>query len=204
MKIFLKNFSLGILVLVMAGACAPTKTLDVWKAEGYSGRIEKVLVVGISREEYIREQFERVLSNQLNDKGVYAIPSYQVLPEKGKDINKEGVLAAVAKTGVDKVLVARSIDHKEIKDYQYGGPFFAPKAIYSDGWYTFYVGSLEYPVREYDTTYYTVAINLFDVDSQKPIWSYLAEVKVTDSRQRAVNAFVPTLVEELEKSQLLK
>lgn len=193
----------GILMSIFLVACAPTKSIDVWKAEGYSDPIHKVLVIAVTREESIREYFENILTNELNDRGVYAVPGYKVLPRNNAKIDKQTVLAAVEKTGVDKVLVARSIKRKEITNHQYGGMFFAPDAIYTDGWYSYYTGSMIYTEREYDTSYFTVATNLFELKTQKPVWSYLASVKVTDSRVGVVKDFVTLLVKELSASQLI-
>ncbi|MEN8688341.1 MAG: hypothetical protein AB1Z51_08370 [Desulfuromonadales bacterium] len=193
----------GIFLSCLLVACAPTKTIDVWKADGYQGHIEKVLVIAVAREEFIREQFENVLSNKLSDLGVYAVPGHKVLPQNSTKIDKQAVLAAVEKAGVDKVLVARSIKKEEIRNHQYGGMFFAPDAVYTDGWYTYYTGSIIYPEREYDTSYFTVATNLFELNNPKPVWSYLAQLRVESSKQGAVEDLVPMIVEQLNKSQLL-
>jgi hypothetical protein len=192
------------LLLGMATACAPIKTLDVWKDEGYSEPLHKVLVIAVTKEGYIRNQFENVLSNQLNDRGVEAVPSYKVLPQSGEKLDRDTVVATIKELGIENVLVARAIDKKEITNYTPGGAYFAPTAFYSDGWYTYYSGVLVYSERAYDTDYVTVATNLFRLGYQKPVWSYLAQVKVTDSRQAAVNKFVPLIVQELDKSGLLK
>jgi len=41
------------------------------------------------------------------------------------------------------------------------------------------------------------------VDTEKPVWSYIAQVKVDGSRQGTVNVFVPAIVEQLEGSELV-
>jgi predicted secreted protein len=48
-----------------------------------------------------------------------------------------------------------------------------------------------------------VESNLFVVGNKNPGWSNLAELKVEDSRQDAVNKFIPFLVKQLELSNLL-
>ena len=81
--------------------------------------------------------------------------------------------------------------------------FFAPNAVYSDGWYTYYTGTMIYPEREYDTSYFTVATNLFEINNPKPVWSYLTQVRVEGSKQAAVEDFLPLLIQQLKDSQLL-
>ncbi len=195
---------LGLLLIALTAACAPVKTLDVWQDQAYKQPIKKVLVIAVAQSDIIRNQFENVLSNQLAKRGVEVIPSHKVLPQSTEQLDRETVVAKVKELGVGHVLVARSIKKSEVTNYQQGGMFFAPSAIYSDGWYTYYTGSMVYPMKEYDTDYFTVATNLFALGSKQPVWSMLSQIKVEGSRQGAVNDFVPVIVKQLEESLLLK
>jgi hypothetical protein len=194
---------LALVLLMATVACAPVKTLDVWKDKTYNQRLQKTMVIAVTQEEYLRKQFENVLSDQLRDKGIEAIPSYKVLPQKTAELDREAVLEKVRALGIKNVLLARSIAKKEITNHQFGGPFFAPTAVYQDGWYSWYSGFVVYPEREFDTDYFTVSINLFALGNNQPVWSYLSQVKVSGSRQEAVNKFVPILVAQLEADALL-
>lgn len=191
-------------LLFCLAACAPVKTLDVWQDQAYAQPIRKLLVIAVAQSDIIRKQFENVLANQLEKRGVEAIPSHKVLPQPSKELDREAVVAKVKELGVGHVLVARSIKQTEITNHQMGGPFFAATALYSDGWYTYYVGSVVYTEKEYDTDYFTVATNLFALGNKRPVWSLLSQVKVEGSRQGAVNAFVPIVVQELEKGHLVQ
>ena len=191
------------LITWLCVACAPVKSVDVWKADGFAGQLDKVLIIAVTREDSVREQFENVLTNRLTDRGVIAIPSYTIIPKSDKKLDKAAVLDAVDETGVNQVLVARSIAKKEIRNHQHGGMFFAPDAVYSDGWYTYYTGSMIYPEREYDTSYFTVVTNLFEINNPKPVWSYLSQVKVEGSKQAGVEALLPMIIKQLTDSQLL-
>jgi len=187
--------------LCLGTACAPVKTLDVWKDESYSQPLHKVLVIAVAKQDYIRNQFENVLVNKLKDKGVDALPSFEVLPQTGEKLDRDSVVAKVKELGIESVIVARSISQKEITNHQYGGVIMGGVAVYNNGWYGYSYG-YTYD-RAYDTDYVTVSTKLYDVNNEKPVWSYLAQVKVEDSRQAAVNKFVPMIVQELEKSKLL-
>lgn len=182
-------------------ACAPVKNLEVWQDDAYSQPLKKTLVIAMSRQGYIRDQIENVLVNQLKTKGVDAIPSYKTLPQQGDKIDRDSVVAKVKELGVENVLVVRPISKDEITNHQYGGVILGGQAVYNNGWYGYSYG-YTYD-REYDTDIFTVSTKLYDVTSQKPVWSYLAQVKVTDSRQDTVNKFVPLIVQELEKAKLL-
>lgn len=192
----------GLLLITLTAACAPVKTIEVWKAETYTGPLHKVLVIAVAKQDHIRNQFENVLANKLGKLGVEVTPGHKVLPDSKTQPEREVVLAIVRELGIDSVLVVRSISKREITNHQYGGVIVGGTAVYSDGgWYGYSYG-VGYD-RQYDTDFFTVSTKLYDVKSESPVWSYISQVKVTGSRQGAVNIFIPTVVEQLEKSKLI-
>ena len=197
----LSGWFFGLLLILLVTACAPIKNLEVWKSETYNQPLEKVLIIALAQEDSVRKQFENVLANQLVERGVEAIPSYKVLPESKTKPDRGVVLAKVRELGVGNVLVARSISKKEITNHQYGGVVLGGVAIYNDGWYGASYG-YSYD-KQYDTDFFTVSTKLYDVESKVPVWSYIAQVKVTGAKQGAVNQLVPTIIEQLEASQLV-
>lgn len=190
------------LFLVTLAACAPIKNLDVWKDETYTQSPRKVLVIARAQERSVREQFENVISNQLDDRGVEAIRSYKVLPDSSTRPDREMIIAKVNKLGVDTVLVARSISRKEITNHQYGGVILGGSAVYTGGsWYGYSYGRTY--DKQYDTDYFTISTKLYDVNTEKPAWSYISQVRVSGSPQGVVTLFVPAIVEQLEVSELV-
>ena len=199
-KFFCTCFAL--LLVMLTASCAPIKNLDVWKDETYAKPLKKVLVIVRAHEKSVREQAENVLANQLSDRGVEVVRSYKVLPDLSAKPDREAVVAKVRELGVDSVLVARSISKKEITNHQYGGVILGGSAVYSDGgWYGYSYG-YTYD-KQYDTDYFTISTKLYDVDTEKPVWSYIAQIRVSGARQGAVNVFVPAIIEQLEGSQLV-
>ncbi len=188
---------------MLMAACAPVKTLEVWKAEDYTRQLDKVLLIVLTQNDKIRNQFENVFSDQLAKQGVEAIASHKVLPPLSENPDRDVVVAKVKELGVTSVLVIRSISKKEITNHQYGGVVLGGVAVYSDGgWYGYSYG-YSYD-RKYDTDVFTISTKLYDVDSKKPEWSYLSQVNVEGSREGAVNLFIPVIVKQLEDSQLIK
>lgn len=193
---------LCLLLVTVAAACSPIKKLEVWKEETYSTHPKKMLLIAIAKRERTRRQAENVLANQLVKRGLEAIPSYKVLPQEEK-LDRQAVEAKVRELGFDSVLVARSISQKEITNHQYGGVVLGGVAVYSDGgWYGYGYGYTYN--REYDSDYFIISTKLYDVDSERPAWSYLAQIKVDGSRERAINQLIPTIVEQLEASEIIQ
>ena len=195
---------ISLLLLLLVAGCSPIKTIHEWKDTTYTKKLHTVLIIALLEQGYMREQFENFLNLELNALGIASIPSYEVLPEHGTEISREEVLEKVEQLDIDTVLVVRSIMKDSIVNYQPDGARFAATGMYSDGWYTVYVGSIVFPVREYDIDYFTLATTLFDVQRNKPVWSDLSRIKVSGSRQLAINKFVPVLVKKLNESQFFE
>ena len=193
---------LCLLLVTIAAACSPIKKLEVWKEETYSTHPQKMLLIAIAKRDRTRRQAENVLANQLVKRGLEAIPSYKVLPQEEK-LDRQAVEAKVRELGFDSVLVARSISQKEITNHQYGGVILGGEAVYSNGGWHGYAYGYSYN-REYDSDYFIISTKLYDVDSEMPAWSYLAQIKVDGSRERAINQLIPTIVEQLEASEIIQ
>ena len=197
------SLAIALLCITLIVACAPIKMLEVRKDPAYNEKMGKVLVLAMAGEPYIRKQFEKVLANQLIERGVEVVLSHEVLPQSTKELDRQIVVAKVKELGVTNVLVTRSISRQEVTNQQSGGLYFKETSLYPDGWSSYAEASSGQREVGYTTDYLTVESNLFVVGNKNPVWSNLAELKVEDSRQDAVNKFIPFLVEQLELSNLL-
>jgi len=197
------SLAIALLFMTLIAACAPVKMLEVRKDPAYTEKMGKVLVLAMAGEPYIRKQFEKVLANQLIARGVEVVLSHEVLPQSTKELDRDIVVAKVKELGVANVLVSRSISRQEVTNKQAGGLYFKETSLYPDGWSSYAVASSGQREAGYTTDFLTVESNLFVVGNKNPVWSNLAELKVEDSRQDAVNKFIPFLVEQLELSNLL-
>lgn len=198
-------FFISLLLLILVTSCTPIKNIHEWKDPEYTKTLNNTLIIARVEQGYMRDQFENFLTLQLNSLGIAAIPSYKVMPHSAAEITRDEVIEKVEQLGVDSVLVIRSIMQESMINYQPGGAYFAATSVYNDGWYTMYIGSIVFPMREYDIDYFTLSTQLFDVESKKPIWSDLSRIKVSSgSRQAAINKFIPFLVRKLDESHLLE
>lgn len=201
MKFVSQYLSLALFVIITMMACAPVKTIEVWHDESQVTPLKKVFIIAIIREPVIREQFEKVLTNELSSRGIEAIPSFKVFPSIEEKPDRELVLQRIQDIGVDSVIVSRGIDKQEINNHQYKSVNLGGD-IYTEGWYQYAYDYSSH--REYDTDYIIVSTKIYSVDQQLPFWSSLSQVKVKDgARQKAVNLLLPTILKELEDSQLI-
>jgi hypothetical protein len=192
----------SLLFVTLTASCAPIKNLDVWKAETYTQSPQKVLVIARAQQKNVREQFENVIANQLAERGVEVVRSYKFLPDPTEKPDREAIIAKVNKLGVDSVLVGRSISKKEITNHQYGGVVVGGSAVYTGGnWYGYSYGRTY--DKQYDTDYFVLSTKLYDVSTEKPVWSQIVQARVSGSPQGAVNELVPVIVKQLEESKII-
>jgi len=199
------RFMIGLVLLILTASCASTKTLHVWKDDTYRQQLHKVLIIAITEQEYMREHFENVLAENLEARGIAAIPSSKIFPQPGAKLNREVIVAKVKELGVGNVLVSRSVSKKEVSQLTPGGIYFVPTDYYSD-WYGFYSDSfvaVTIPGSAYDAEYFNIVTNVYDARSEKLIWSYLSQVKVEGSREGAINPFIDVLMKQLQDNKLL-
>ena len=198
-------FLLGLTFIAFTASCSSMKTLHVWKDEKFNQRLQKVLIIAIAGQDYMRNHFENVLAERLSARGIEAVPSNTILPNLGEKPDRDALVAKVKELGFRNVLVARSINKKEVSDFQPGGIVFASSDFYG-GWYGFYASSyvvVAAPGREYDADYYTLVTNIYDVGNEKLVWSNVSQVKVEGSKEGAINPFIEFLMKQLGDSRLI-
>lgn len=194
------------LLMALATSCASVKTLDVWKDESTDQRLQKVLVIAVAELDFMKEHFENVLSNQLASRGIEAVPANRVFPRSAGKLRRKDVLAKVREMGIGTVLVARPVDKEETERLHHDGVYVVP-AGYGE-WYGFYSGSFDIAAgsapSSYDAEFFTIVTNIYDVSSERLIWSSLSRVKVENSREGAINPFIDALMKQLEESKLIQ
>jgi hypothetical protein len=196
---------IGIALLVLTTSCAATKTLHVWKDDQYKQRLHKVLIIAVAEQDYMKDHFENVLAEQLEARGIEAVPGNKVFPKTNAKLERDVVLAKVKELGIGNVLIGRSVSKKEVSQLTPGGVYFIPVDFYSDyyGFYTDSFVAVGFPGAAYDAEYFHILTNVYDASSEKLIWSYLSQVKVEGSREGAINPFIDVLMKQLQDNNLL-
>jgi hypothetical protein len=200
-----KSFLIGLIVTLFTVSCASTKTLHVWQDEGHRQKLGKTLVIAVAELDFMRNHFENVFAQRLGDYGVDAIPSNKAVPELGAKPDRKALVAKVRELGFENVVVSRVVSKDEYSRLIPGGDYFIPTSYYA-GWDAFYSDSyalVSVPGSAYDAEFFTMVTNIYDVRSEKLVWSYLAKVKVENSRQGAINPFIETIMKQLGNSKLL-
>jgi hypothetical protein len=189
-----------LIVLFLLSACATTTTTNVWRDPAYQGPVKKVLVMGISQKKGIQRFFEDEFFRQLKQRGTDAVSGYSVLPYDEK-MDKDFIAAKAREIGADVVLVTRPIGRKTERTYVPGQAYAVPGSYYRWGSYYGHAYSSGYVVED---EYVYLETNLFDVATEKLIWSAESETVILASDHELITEFISTLIAKLASDKLIK
>lgn len=217
-----------LILLVVASITGCTRQVAVkgdW-AEGVPrrGAFTNILVVGVSPDVNARCAFEQSMTGSLRSNGVKATTSCAAMGTK-TPLTRENVELAVATTGADAVLATRLIDSsvqaKEggSADSRGGGYYKATDVGYANVYYGRYeglggFGAYGVPVvyAEFETAPSVFSIagtahigtNIFETGGATMVYSLDTKAKNLQSRETALAAITPAIVEQLLKDGLIR
>ncbi len=197
----LKRFAVIFFAGVLMNACASTKLTHVWVDEASKGKsFSEFLVIGISDQEGIRRSFEEMFVEQLKQMGVNAVSSADTLDiPADKKLGKEPILEVVRKYQNDAVIITHLIGVEKREIYRPRTPLYR-------GYYDYYHHAYGYVHRPgYYTSHNFVKLetNVYDVKTEKPIWSGQSETWEPDSDRQTMDEVIKTVVKEMQKNGLL-
>lgn len=196
---------LACAAILLLGACASTpktKLGDSWSDPDYtSGRIKKVLVIGIAATEKGRETFENQFMTTFRNAGIAAEPSHMLIPGVEK-LTKETVDAAIEGKGFDTVIVTRMIDIDLNYDRSPGGYNAYPVGGYYNSLYGYY-GHAYSVVRAPDYVEYkevfSLETNLYEISSEKLIWTVQSQAVRKESVYDTIKTFTSLILNRMNK-----
>jgi hypothetical protein len=194
------SFFSCLITLFLLSSCATTVTTNVWRDQSYGGAVKKVLVMGISQKQGIQRFFEDEFVRQLREKGTDGIAGYTVLPYDEK-MTKDFIAARARESGADAVLVARPLSREVQRTYVPGQVYAVPGSYSRWGSYYGHAYSPGYVVED---EYVYIETNLYDVATEKLIWSTQSETVILASDQELIKSFISTMVAQLSSDKLIK
>lgn len=216
MHIRLFAFAVSTVLLVVAlWGCAGTTLQNVWKDDGYAGRVTSVLVLGATKDRTIRRMFESELSALLRTKGINAIPSFSLFMSDDV-IDKNVILDKAQESQIDSVLITQVLDVKSYKEritdinhmprypgfYRYSDCYMTYR--HPCGWYDYYWTGYS-TVRTYDIEYLVshAETGLYLLEGERMVWSALTETETVDDVAESVREMVTVIVNQLEKDGMI-
>jgi hypothetical protein len=195
----------GLFLFACSGG---TKVERYWEDENYQkGNISKVLVVALHNKTWGRKAFEFTMKKALEDRGIEAIASIEVMPED-KQIDKGTFEKYFANQNIDAVLTSRliSADEKTENVYNYTA-YGIPYPSYYGGFYGFYmttysiVYSPGYTVSQLQVNLET---NLYDTKDGKLVWGAVSETFEPEDALDFIRSASSEIARELDDEGFLK
>ena len=182
-------------------ACAGTKLTHTWVDETYHGKpVSNILVIAVTHKEDNRQSFEDKFVAQLKVSGVEAVSSYSVIPiHADLELKKEEILKVVKKLKNDAVIITHLVGVEEKESY-------TPPERDKGGYYGHYGWAYGYTHEPgfYRThTIVRLATHLYDVKTEKLIWSGESESLDPGSTNQIIDDVIEVLIKDLQKNNLL-
>jgi hypothetical protein len=204
--ISIKTGALFVIFLFIITSCATTELKNVWREDNYSGKMKRVLVIGVIKRSGLKRFFEYEMVQQLEIRGIEAIAGYSVLPTD-KEADKGIIVSKLKELDADGVLIASLVERKILETYVHGHTSYAPPTANFRGFHSYYS-------RTYRATYspgYTVKdevavveTNLYDTGSEQLVWSALSQTLVGGDSNELIRSFVQVMIKDLFKKGLFE
>jgi hypothetical protein len=186
-------------------ACCSATTLDsVWRDPNYQGgKLEKVLVIGVAREETNRRLFEDKFETQLKNSGTDVISSYTIIASE-EMLDKAAVENEIKTLRVRAVLITRLVNIKKENNYVPTGRF--PRQYYQSGWYGGYsrsYGNVKAPGYRVEYEVVSLETHIYDTQTEKLIWSGLSSTVLEGSVEKAIQSVIKAIIKSLSDNRLI-
>jgi hypothetical protein len=199
MKIKIISFwcMVSICILAIASCAARTSFTSVWKDDQYQGRkLDKILVIGVSKRPEIRKMFEAEFVNKIRALGADGVASHTVVTGD-KEMDRSTILANIQTLNADSVLITKLIDREDaIKNV-------APQHLDLHSQYARsynYVHNRGYLLQDQAVSLET---NLYDARNSRLIWSALTETFIRGDDEEVIKSFINKITDNLQRQKLL-
>ena len=196
----------GLVLAVFSGflivSCASsTKMTNTFVDTGFQGKpVSDVLVIAVTDRDALRRSFEGKFVAQLKAAGIEAVSSANVIAiPPSRELEKDMILKAVEEYKNDAVMITRLIGVEEREVY-------TPPARPSYGYYGDYRHFHAYahePGHYRTHTLIRLATNLYDVKTERLMWSGESESLNPDSDKQLIDQVIKLIVSDLLKKGLL-
>ena len=193
-----------IFITAIILGCAGTRFTDTTLSEDFEGQTySDVLVIGVSHNDKTRRQYEGLFVNRLQVLGAEAVGSADALPVPPDLVmKKEDILEVVRELTCDGVIITHLSNKKEEELTSIMAP------ADEGAWHRDYrrthrfVHSDAYVYSE-TKTFLFLKTRLYDVATEKLIWSGTVKAKDVNIQDQMIGGVVETVVNELKANNLI-
>jgi len=202
----------ALLLSIVLTSCAKTKFTKQWMDEDFEGPpYDDVLVLVVADKMGNRQDAENYIVKKLDEAGVNAMQSYDILP-KTETIDAEAVGKAIDGLQLDSVIVMYATGVTEEEYYKPARRFgvytgYGYGHAHYGSFYNYYPHAYTYVyLPGYDNTHHVVAIetSLFDIESAKMVWSGQSNTFAPESVDDVIHSITVLTINELKKKKIIE
>lgn len=204
-----------IYLLLAAGllttACSTTRITTSWRADAaIPQHYNRVMVLGLIRDKdrSLQEKMEMHLVGDLKHAGIFAVSSLQEYGPKAFDnMDEEKAIEKIKGDNIDAVVTIVLLDKQKERRYVPGNIYYTPFGFYYNRFWG-YRGVLYN--RIYEPGYYTTETkyfwesNLYDMHTQKLVYSVQTQSFDPASSENMAHAFGRVIVQSMIRNNVLK
>ena len=188
-------------------ACGPSqKVTSSWKSPDMpSKKYNTIFILALIENQSARNIIENDLANAASAKGYKVYKSADVFApsfQKGNLPTKQDVIDKVRSLGCDALVSSSMVDKQSETRYVPGTTTYMPYGGYGMGWGGYYgmYGSMYSTPGYYtqDKTYF-METNVFDVETEKLVWSAQSEAYNPSSISKFSREYTAVLAERIKK-----
>jgi hypothetical protein len=211
-------FGLMVGLLLSIAGCASTTISGAWKDPQYQGgTLDKVLVIGIAKQETMKRLYEDAFVAALHQQGITASPGYKILPTNGGN-DKELIVKQVKELDFKYVLISRVAAKRTIGFLHPSPPTFIGDASFRSRYYRNYPYYNHYDdyydhsfstIINYTPAYGTTSdlvileTNIYETTNSEIIYSVQTETFVDYGKEKIIKEVVKIIMDNLKANQLL-
>jgi hypothetical protein len=166
-----------------------------------------VMIVAVVNEPSVRTEFEDTFARVLTRRGIHAVASHTLLPQKNPTADE--VIAAAERAGLDTLLVTRYVGEKTEEVYHPGAVYYAVTPAYDPGYGSFggYYGratevAYQQPVWTANVSH-TLISDLYVAETRKRLWQATSDTIQASGRSQVLDDSIDALIGNLKEKGLL-
>jgi hypothetical protein len=201
-----------VLALLASAACSQSMKLVRSSVDPafVEGSVKSVFVVGVSTSPLMRKEYERIFVDALQSSKLKVTPGSELIPDI-QAVDKDAVAAELKKMGVTHVLVTRVVDRRQVE--QYHPPTYTTVGVGYGGYPGYYGGWGSYMSVGYSTmaspgyttlhTVVSVESNLYDLATEKLVWTGLSEGYPDDNPTDSFRPYINQLIYDMKAKKVI-
>jgi len=191
-------------LFLFTSGCTTTKITGNWKVQDSIAKPQKILIIGLSKNDAYSRIYENSFVESLEKMGVTAVPGYSVL-DYTKTLEKDVIHEYVNREKIDSILVTRLLDEKThsqriamITDH------LIPAGYTQGGWYgDYFTGHMNVVNYNQKVKIYYLETNLYEVEGEEIVWLAITRTEVIDRDPDHLKEVVDVLAEQLKKDNVM-